>query len=73
MKLSPSNSDTMEKLAELYEAEGNSVLAEKYRKKIEVVKHNIELDKAERMVCPNQAEKGFFLINPFNIGRVRHL
>ncbi len=43
LKLSPSNSDTMEKLAELYEAEGNSVLAEKYRKKIEVVKHNIEL------------------------------
>ena len=48
LKLSPSNSDTMEKLAELYEAEGKSVLAEKYRKKIEVVKHNIELDKAEK-------------------------
>lgn len=48
LKLSPSNLQAMEALKEYYEGCENEVLAEKYRKKIEVVKHNIEMDQAEK-------------------------
>ena len=48
LKLSPSNLQVMEALEELYRNSGNEQLAEKYHKKMEVVKHNIELDKAEK-------------------------
>lgn len=48
LKLSPSNLEVMEKLAEQYEAAGDMERAKKYRAKMEVVKHNIELDKAEK-------------------------
>ena len=47
LKLSPSNLQAMEALEELYKNSGNEQMAEKYHKKMEVVKHNIELDKAE--------------------------
>ncbi len=48
LKLSPSNLETMERLVSYYEGSGASAQAEKYRQKIEVVKHNIELDQAEK-------------------------
>ena len=48
LKLSPSNAETMEELVHLYTLTGNDEKKEKYEKKIEVVKHNRELDKAER-------------------------
>lgn len=48
LKLSPSNLQAMEALEELYKNSGNEQMAEKYHKKMEVVKHNIELDKAEK-------------------------
>lgn len=49
LKYSPSNLQAMEALEELYESCRNEQMAEKYRKKIEIVKHNMELDKAEKM------------------------
>ncbi|WP_425755159.1 tetratricopeptide repeat protein [Ihubacter sp. rT4E-8] len=48
LKLSPSNVEAMDELAALYEAEGNMEMADKYRKKIQVVKQNAELDRAEK-------------------------
>ncbi|MGN0658481.1 MAG: tetratricopeptide repeat protein [Emergencia sp.] len=49
LQLSPSNAETMEELAELYEAGGDEAMAEKYRSKIQVVKRNAEMDRAEKM------------------------
>lgn len=48
LKLSPSNSETMEELVKLYESRGDAEKAEKYRRKIGVVKQNAELDRAAR-------------------------
>jgi tetratricopeptide (TPR) repeat protein len=48
LKLSPSNIETMEQLVELYEADGFDDKAEKYRKKIEIVKQNRELDREQK-------------------------
>ncbi len=48
LKLSPSNLEAMDSLASYYESCGEADLAEKYRKKIEVVRRNMELDKAEK-------------------------
>ena len=48
LQLSPSNLETMEDLVKVYRRMGEEDLAAKYEKKIEVVKGNIELDKAEK-------------------------
>lgn len=48
LKLSPSNAETMQQLVELYEADGIEDMAEKYRKKIEVVEKNRELDREQK-------------------------
>ncbi|MDD6043466.1 MAG: tetratricopeptide repeat protein [Eubacteriaceae bacterium] len=48
LKLSPSNIDTMNELIEIYKVNGEEELAEKYEKKIGVVKNNMELDKAAK-------------------------
>ncbi|MBQ6389375.1 MAG: tetratricopeptide repeat protein [Mogibacterium sp.] len=45
LTLSPSNTDVMDELAQVYEAAGDIVNAAKYRNKIEVVKKNSELDR----------------------------
>ncbi len=47
LKLSPSNLEAMDDLIKAYEAVGDEAKVEKYTKKIEVIKANIELDKAE--------------------------
>lgn len=47
LKLSPSNIETMEELVKLYQEIGDRKKAEKYTKKIQVVKNNAALDKAE--------------------------
>lgn len=49
LQLSPSNTEAMDELAALYEAAGDEAMAEKYRKKIQVVKANAELDRAEKL------------------------
>lgn len=48
LKLSPSNTDAMAELVEVYETLGDEEKASKYRNKIEVVKANVELDRAEK-------------------------
>lgn len=48
LQLSPSNLEAMDELVKIYEAAGNTEKAEKYSQKIKVVKHNMELDKAEK-------------------------
>lgn len=48
LRYSPSNTEAMEELIDLYEDAGEDDKAEKYRKKIEIVKHNRELDIAEK-------------------------
>ena len=48
LQLSPSNVEAMDELVKIYEATGNAEKASKYANKIEVVKHNMELDKAEK-------------------------
>lgn len=48
LKLSPSNIETMKELVELYEACGDAQRAEKYKGKIEIVKSNMEKDRAEK-------------------------
>ena len=48
LQLSPSNVEAMESLAAYYTASGEIEKAEKYTKKIAVVKHNAQLDKAEK-------------------------
>lgn len=49
LQLSPSNIEAMEELVWLFEAAGDEEKAEKYRKKIQVVKANAELDRAEKL------------------------
>ena len=48
LTLSPSNTEVMEALAAIYEAEGDEDKAEKYRHKVKVVKENREAEKVER-------------------------
>ena len=48
LTLSPSNTEVMEALAAIYEAEGDEEKAEKYRHKVKVVKENREAEKVER-------------------------
>lgn len=48
LQLSPSNIEAMDELVKIYEAKGDAEKAAKYTQKIEVVKHNMELDKAEK-------------------------
>ena len=50
LKLSPSNIDTMEKLVSLYTDLGDTEKVEKYTKKIEVVKSNIEKDRQQKEI-----------------------
>ena len=49
LKLSPSNAETMEELVHLYTLTKQDDKKEKYEKKIEIVKHNRELDAAEKV------------------------
>lgn len=48
LQFAPSNIDSMTELVELYEASGDEEKAEKYRKKIEIVKANAALDREEK-------------------------
>lgn len=48
LRYSPSNTDAMNELAELYEDAGDGVKAKKYRDKIQLVEQNRELDRQER-------------------------
>lgn len=48
LPLSPSNTQVMEALASIYRAEGNTEMAEKYRRKVKIVNENREAEKAER-------------------------
>ena len=47
LRLSPSNTDAMDELAQLYEATGDAVNAAKYRNKIGIVSRNLEEEKAD--------------------------
>lgn len=49
LKLSPSNSEAMKELVNVYEKLGEEKMAEKYRKKIEIVAENAEKDREEAM------------------------
>ncbi|MBQ1484055.1 MAG: tetratricopeptide repeat protein [Firmicutes bacterium] len=48
LKLSPSNTDAMKLLAEIYEEAGDAENAEKYRRKIEIVERNSQEFRAEK-------------------------
>ena len=48
LTLSPSNTDVMDELAQLYEAAGDTVNAAKYRNKINIVQNNIEQERADQ-------------------------
>jgi Flp pilus assembly protein TadD len=48
LRLSPSNTDAMEELAAIYALSGDEVNADKYRKKIDIVRHNYEEETASR-------------------------
>ena len=48
LKYSPSNTDAMSLLVEIYEAEGNAEKAKKYADKIGIVNANAELDREEK-------------------------
>lgn len=48
LQLSPSNLETMEELVKVYQRMGDEAMASKYTKKMEVVKANMELDRAEK-------------------------
>lgn len=48
LTLSPSNTEVMEALANIYEAEGDMDKAAKYRQKVKVVKENCEAEKVDR-------------------------
>lgn len=56
LQLSPSNLEAMEELVVVYGRMGNDEMVSKYEKKIEVVKHNMELDKAEKAAADAQAQ-----------------
>ena len=47
LQLSPSNLEAMDELVKIYKEKGDAVKVEKYEKKMEVVKANMELDKKE--------------------------
>jgi tetratricopeptide (TPR) repeat protein len=49
LRLSPSNIDAMEELVHLYEAIGDAVNAEKYRKKIGIINRNLEEEKTDNL------------------------
>ena len=49
LRLSPSNTDAMEELANLYEATGDAENAAKYRNKIGIVSRNLEAEKADML------------------------
>lgn len=49
LKLSPSNQETMKELVRAYEQLGDEEMAEKYRKKINIVAENAEKDRIEAM------------------------
>lgn len=48
LKLSPSNLEAMEELVRMYTVLGDSEKVEKYTKKMDVIKRNIELDRLEK-------------------------
>ncbi len=48
LQLSPSNSEAMKQMLEIYEADGLEAEAEKYRKKIAIVERNRELDREQK-------------------------
>ena len=48
LRYSPSNTDAMKELAELYQAAGDDDKAKKYRDKIELVEHNRKLDQIDK-------------------------
>lgn len=49
LKLSPSNLEAMQELLLIYELQGDQEKIEKFSRKIEIVKYNAEMDKAEKM------------------------
>lgn len=60
LQLSPSNLETMEELVGVYEKLGDTAMAEKYEKKMQVVKENIAMDQAEKaavIAAPTEPEK----------------
>ena len=48
LRYSPSNTDVMNELVDIYEETGDDVKAKKYRDKITLIQHNIELDEEEK-------------------------
>ena len=52
LTLSPSNTDVMDELAQLYDAAGDTVNAAKYRGKIAVVQNNLRLEREEQNPDP---------------------
>jgi len=63
LQLSPSNLETMEDLVKIYRRMGEDEMAEKYEKKIEVVKGNMALDKAEKAAAETAAAAAPGLLN----------
>lgn len=63
LQLSPSNLETMEDLVKVYQRMGDEAMAEKYTKKIEVVKGNMALDKAEKAAAETAAAAAPGLLN----------
>ena len=63
LQLSPSNLETMEDLVKIYRRMGDEEMASKYEKKIEVVKGNIQLDKAEKAAAETAAAAAPGLLN----------
>ena len=48
LRYSPSNTDVMKELAEIYEESGDDIKAKKYRDKIELVEQNRKLDQIDK-------------------------
>lgn len=48
LRYSPSNRDAMKELSDIYQSFGNAEMAEKYRRKIEIVDRNAELDREQK-------------------------
>ena len=63
LQLSPSNLETMEDLVKIYRRMGDEEMASKYEKKIEVVKGNIQLAKAENAAAETAAAAAPGLLN----------
>lgn len=53
LQLSPSNLETMEELVRVYGVVGDAEKVEKYTKKMDVIKNNMELDRLEKMKGKN--------------------